>query len=31
MSIGGVHSKIIIHDYGFNKVADADINAGEAK
>jgi hypothetical protein len=31
MSIGGIHSKIILHDYAFNKIADADINAGAVK
>jgi hypothetical protein len=31
MSIGGIHSKIILHEYAFNKIADADINAGAVK
>ena len=29
MSIGGNHSRIIIHDYAYSKVADKDIKAGE--
>lgn len=31
MSIGGMQSKIILHDYAFNKTPGADIEAGETK